>query len=185
MVLSDLLIKNGRIEQFTSKCLRFLSPFWIIYESENRLLSFKFIELHVLGFANFVMANSPNVILLLKVMSSVYSTNLYLIPCFFFPAFMNSFKDLKYLNFSMLRNTVQSTVDRVIWVSERVNLADPCTKRDSHLVETLKLILYTGRIHVDLADDETCSTNRPLGKRQHKRGWIRKFDSSIMHIISQ
>ena len=55
------------------------------------------------------------------------------------------------------------SVDHVVWVPRKVNLADPGTQRDSALCDALRLLLYTGKIPLDLSVAETRSTNRPLG----------------------
>ena len=54
-------------------------------------------------------------------------------------------------------------VDQLVWIPGRTNLADPGTKRDSTLSEALQLLLYTGKIPIDLSEAEVRSSNRPLG----------------------
>ena len=54
-------------------------------------------------------------------------------------------------------------VDQLVWIPGRTNLADPGTKRDSALSEALQLLLYTGKIPIDLSEAEVRSSNRPLG----------------------
>ena len=56
-----------------------------------------------------------------------------------------------------------NSVDHIVWIPGRVNLADPDTKRDSALCDSLQLLFYTGKIPLDLAEAEVRSTNRPLG----------------------
>ena len=56
-----------------------------------------------------------------------------------------------------------NSVNEMVWVPGRVNLADPGTKRDSQLTDALQLLLFTGRIPLDLSAAESRSTYLPLG----------------------
>ena len=54
-------------------------------------------------------------------------------------------------------------VNYIIWIPGATNLADPGTKPDSSLTSALQLLMFTGKIPIDLTGAEVRSTNLPLG----------------------
>ena len=46
-------------------------------------------------------------------------------------------------------------INRISWIPGKINLADPLTKKDSALTDTLQLCLHTGKINVCLNEMET------------------------------
>ena len=55
------------------------------------------------------------------------------------------------------------SVDKIVWVPGKVNLADPGTKRDSALTETLQALMTTGRLLIAFEQMEMKSFDRSLG----------------------
>lgn len=55
------------------------------------------------------------------------------------------------------------SVDEIVWLPGKVNLADPGTKRDSALTDTLMSLLHTGRIPVAFDQLLSKSYDRSLG----------------------
>lgn len=53
-------------------------------------------------------------------------------------------------------------LNKLIWLPRKINLADPLTKRDSPLCETLQLMLFDGTIPIDFATAETRASNKSL-----------------------
>lgn len=55
------------------------------------------------------------------------------------------------------------TVDEFCWVPGAVNLADPGTKTDSPLCQSLQLLMHSGKIPIDLSRHEARRNDRSLG----------------------
>lgn len=54
-------------------------------------------------------------------------------------------------------------VDKIICIPGRLNLADPCPKRDSSLSDMLQLLLFTGKLPIDFEEAQVQSNDHPLG----------------------
>lgn len=54
-------------------------------------------------------------------------------------------------------------VDKIVWIPNRLNLADTGTKRDNSLSDVLQLLLFTGKLQIDFTEAEIRSTDRALG----------------------
>ena len=55
--------------------------------------------------------------------------------------------------------------DRICWVPGRLNLADPGTKLDSPLTQSLQLLMFSGKLPFDFLELEASnSEDQPLGQ---------------------
>lgn len=54
-------------------------------------------------------------------------------------------------------------VDQICWLPGAVNLADPGTKTDIPLSQSLQLMMHTGKIPIDLSRQENRRNDRSLG----------------------
>lgn len=87
-------------------------------------------------------------------------------------------KDL-YTSLSTKRNSIDKSIradvnvirfefeccnfNRIIWIPDSVNLADPGTKANSPMIDALQLMQFTGSIPLDFIGHESTSSNRSLG----------------------
>eukprot|EP00171_Calliarthron_tuberculosum_P023065 IDg23065t1 len=54
-------------------------------------------------------------------------------------------------------------ISKMLWISGKLNLADPLTKKDSPLQQTLQLVLYTGKLVGDYQSIIINDSNKPIG----------------------
>ena len=67
-------------------------------------------------------------------------------------------------NLNVIRYKFETrNVTNIMWVPGKVNLADPCTKPNSPLTETLQLLLASGKLPLSFPDADVRSSNRSTG----------------------
>lgn len=54
-------------------------------------------------------------------------------------------------------------VNKMTWILSKINVADPLTKKDSPLINSLQLMLFTGEISVNIEECKTLQAVQSTG----------------------